>query len=95
MSDLAAQIDWALRYIKDRYGTSDLCDQNPAYRHGGPDAGWYRRTMDGWRRISDTEAATERYEDMRHFMHDPREDDGHGAGDDRAQGDGLGIRPAE
>jgi hypothetical protein len=28
--------------------------------------------MGGWRRISDTEAATERYEGMRHFMHDPR-----------------------
>jgi len=28
--------------------------------------------MDGWRRVSDTEAATKRYEDMRHFMHDPR-----------------------
>ena len=48
---------------------------NPAYRHGGPDAGWYRRTMDGWLRVSDTEAATMRYEDMRHFMHDPDEDD--------------------
>jgi hypothetical protein len=46
---------------------------DPAWRHGGPDAGWYLRTMDGWRRISDTEAATERYEGMRHFMHDPRE----------------------
>ena len=48
---------------------------NPAYRHGGPGAGWYRRTMDGWRRISDTEAAYERYVDMRHFMHDPDGDD--------------------
>ena len=48
---------------------------NPAYRHGGPDAGWYLRTMGGWRRISDTEAANERYEGMRHFMHDPDEDD--------------------
>ena len=28
--------------------------------------------MGGWLRISDTEAANERYEDMRHFMHDPR-----------------------
>ena len=44
---------------------------NPAYRHGGPDAGWYLRTVNGWQRISDTEAATKRYEDMRHFMHDP------------------------
>jgi len=34
--------------------------------------------MDGWRRISDTEAATMRYEDMRHFMHDPDEDEGDG-----------------
>jgi len=48
---------------------------DPALRHGGPDAGWYRRTMGGWRRVSDTEAARERYEDMRHFMHDPDEDD--------------------
>jgi hypothetical protein len=48
---------------------------DPAYRHGGPDAGWYLRTMGGWRRISDTEAANERYEGMRHFMHDPNEDD--------------------
>ena len=48
---------------------------NPAFRHGGPGAGWYRRTMDGWWRVSDTEAATMRYEDMRHFMHDPDEDD--------------------
>ena len=48
---------------------------NPAFRHGGPDAGWYLRTMDGWRRVSDTEAANGRYEDMRHFMHDPDEDD--------------------
>jgi hypothetical protein len=47
---------------------------DPVYRHGGPDAGWYLRTMGGWRRISDTEAATERYEGMRHFMHDPDED---------------------
>ena len=40
--------------------------------------------MDGWRRISDTEAANERYVDMRHFMHDPDEDD-HGDRDpDRA-----------
>jgi hypothetical protein len=31
--------------------------------------------MDGWRRVSDTEAATGRYEGMRHFMHDPREDE--------------------
>ena len=53
----------------------DAMTPNPAYRHGGPDAGWYRRTMDGWRRISDTEAANGRYEDMRHFMHDPDEDD--------------------
>ena len=67
---------------------------DPAFRHGGPDAGWYLRTMGGWRRISDTEAANERYEGMRHFMHDPNEDD-HGAGDNRSQGDGLGIRPAE
>ena len=48
---------------------------DPAFRHGGPDAGWYLRTMGGWRRISDTEAANERYEGMRHFMHDPDEDD--------------------
>lgn len=48
--------------------------RNPAWRHGGPDAGWYLRTMGGWRRISDTEAANERYEGMRHFMHDPNED---------------------
>jgi hypothetical protein len=48
---------------------------DPAARHGGPDAGWYLRTMGGWRRISDTEAANERYEGMRHFMHDPDEDD--------------------
>jgi hypothetical protein len=35
--------------------------------------------MGGWRRISDTEAANERYEGMRHFMHDPNEDeDDHG-----------------
>jgi hypothetical protein len=59
----------------------DLCENpvfhgpDPAYRHGGPDAGWYLRTMGGWRRISDTEAANERYEGMRHFMHDPREQD--------------------
>jgi hypothetical protein len=46
---------------------------DPAYRHGGPGAGWYLRTMGGWRRISDTEAANERYEGMRHFMHDPNE----------------------
>jgi hypothetical protein len=58
----------------------DLCENpvfhgpDPAYRHGGPDAGWYLRTMDGWRRITDTEAANERYEGMRHFMHDPNED---------------------
>ena len=45
---------------------------DPAYRHGGPDAGWYRRTMGGWRRVSDTEAALGRYGGMRHFMHDPR-----------------------
>jgi len=45
---------------------------SPAYRHGGPGAGWYLRTMGGWRRVSDTEAANERYEAMRHFMHDPR-----------------------
>ena len=45
---------------------------DPAFRHGGPGAGWYLRTMLGWRRVSDTEAANERYEDMRHFMHDPR-----------------------
>jgi hypothetical protein len=45
---------------------------SPAYRHGGPGAGWYLRTMGGWRRISDTEAANKRYEDMHHFMHDPR-----------------------
>jgi hypothetical protein len=48
---------------------------DPAYRHGGPGAGWYLRTMGGWRRISDTEAANERYEGMRHFMHDPNEDE--------------------
>ena len=48
---------------------------DPAFRHGGPGAGWYLRTMGGWRRISDTEAATMRYEGMRHFMHDPDEDD--------------------
>jgi hypothetical protein len=48
---------------------------NPADRHGGPGAGWYLRTMGGWRRISDTEAANERYEGMRHFMHDPNEDE--------------------
>jgi len=47
---------------------------DPAFRHGGPGAGWYLRTMDGWRRVSDTEAANGRYEDMRHFMTDP--DDG-------------------
>jgi hypothetical protein len=53
--------------------------RNPRWRHGGPDAGWYLRTMGGWRRISDTEAANERYEGMRHFMHDPNEDgDDHG-----------------
>jgi len=28
--------------------------------------------MDDWQRISDTEAARVRYEDVRHFMHDPR-----------------------
>jgi len=50
---------------------------DPAHRHGGPGAGWYLRTMGGWRRVSDTEAANERYEDMRHFMHDPDEDDHH------------------
>jgi len=52
--DPAAQVDWALRYIRYWYGTSDFPRQNPAYRHGGPDAGWYLRTMGGWRRISDT-----------------------------------------
>lgn len=48
---------------------------DPAYRHGGPGAGWYRPGPDGWQPVTDTEAANERYEDMRHFMHDPREDD--------------------
>jgi hypothetical protein len=68
---------------------------DPAHRHGGPGAGWYVPGPDGWQRITDAEAAEQRYPDMAHFMHDPREDDGHGAGDDRAQGDGLHARPAE
>lgn len=77
MSGAADQIAWSLRYIRELYGEPGgkwtfTDGSNPAYRHGGPDAGWYRRTMDGWRRVSDTEAATGRYEDMRHFMHDPR-----------------------
>ena len=46
---------------------------DPAHRHGGPDAGWYRPTTQGWLPVTDTEAANERYEDMRHFMTDPRE----------------------
>ena len=29
---------------------------DPAHRHGGPDAGWYRPTTQGWQRITDTEA---------------------------------------
>jgi hypothetical protein len=49
---------------------------DPAHRHGDPGAGWYRATTQGWQPITDTEAATERYEDMRHFMTDPREADG-------------------
>jgi hypothetical protein len=28
--------------------------------------------MGGWQPVTDTDAATERYEDMRHFMTDPR-----------------------
>jgi hypothetical protein len=45
---------------------------NPAHRHGGPGAGWYRPGPDGWQAISDAEAAGQRYPDMAHFMHDPR-----------------------
>lgn len=48
---------------------------DPAHRHGGPGAGWYRPGPDGWQAISDAEAAEQRYPDMAHFMHDPREDD--------------------
>ena len=62
-----------LRPACDHNRQGDPAVNDPAYRHGGPDAGWYLRTMDGWRRVSDTEAARVRYEGMRHFMHDPRE----------------------
>jgi hypothetical protein len=31
--------------------------------------------MGGWRPVTDAGAAAERYEDMRHFMTDPREAD--------------------
>lgn len=44
---------------------------DPAHRHGGPGAGWYRPGPDGWQAISDAEAAGQRYPDMAHFMHDP------------------------
>ena len=47
---------------------------DPAHRHGGPGAGWYRPAGEGWQRISDAEAAAQRYPDMAHFMHDPNED---------------------
>ena len=50
---------------------------DPAHRHGGPGAGWYRPGPDGWQPVTDAEAANERYPDMRHFMTDPREA-GHG-----------------
>ena len=78
--DVAAEIREALAQVDhglavDLGSFAQYADDNPAYRHGGPDAGWYLRTMLGWRRISDTEAARERYLDMRHFMHDPNEDD--------------------
>jgi hypothetical protein len=53
-----------------------VADGDPDHRHGGPGAGWYRPTTQGWRPVTDTEAANERYEDMRHFMSDPREGDG-------------------
>jgi hypothetical protein len=50
---------------------------DPAHRHGGPGAGWYRPLAGGWLRVSDADAANERWPDMRHFMTDPNED-GHG-----------------
>ena len=46
---------------------------DPAHRHGGPGAGWYRPTAQCWRPVPENEAANERHEDMRHFMTDPRE----------------------
>ena len=42
---------------------------DPAHRHGGPDAGWYRPDGHGWQRISDGEVRD--HGDAAHFMSDP------------------------
>lgn len=42
---------------------------DPALRHGGPDAGWYRPTDHGWQRIGDGEVGD--HDDAAHFMSDP------------------------
>ena len=45
---------------------------DPAHRHGGPGAGWYRPGPDGWLPVRDADVW--QYPDAVRYGHDPRED---------------------
>ena len=66
---------------------------DPAHRHGGPDAGWYRPGPDGWQRITDAQAANDRPADMAHFMSDPNGHHGPDSGWYRVTAEGWQEMP--